>query len=211
MFAPRMLAVAAMLGLAACANAAPADDQPAPGNGQLVTQPVVPLECTPSERMPVEGRASPYDAVTVDVGSRQLRICYGRPAARGRVIFGGLVPYGQLWRTGANEPTILHLAFPAEIAGIRVEPGSYSLYTVPSADEWTLVINRSTSQWGHESSYTPEIEAQEVGRAAIPTERLDQHVELFTIRGETSGTGADVLLEWERTRARIPVRPIGSS
>jgi hypothetical protein len=157
--------------------------------------------------MPVAGRQSPYDSITVAVDGRQLRICYGRPSAQGREIFGGLVPWGTLWRTGANEPTILHLPFTAEIAGLRVEPGSYSLYTVPQeSGEWELIINRATSQWGHPGSYTEEVRAQELGRAPIRTERLDQAIEQFTIRGEPVAGGADVLLEWERTRARIPIR-----
>jgi hypothetical protein len=196
---------------AACANVQRADDVPAGGEGQLVTQPVVPLECQPSPRMPLEGRASPYDSATIRVGTEIALVCYGRPSARGREIFGGLVPYGQLWRTGANEPTILHLPFTAEIAGLIVPPGSYSVYTEPREGDWTLILNRSTSQWGHESSYTPEVGAQELGRAAIRTERMDLHVETFTIRSEPGPAGADMLLEWERTRARIPIRVLAPS
>jgi hypothetical protein len=203
--------MAAMLVVAAaCAPAQPAAELPR-NDGQVVTQPVVPLECQPSPRMPLEGRASPFDSAFVQVGGEQALICYGRPSARGREIFGGLVPYGQLWRTGANEPTILHLPFTAEIAGLTVPPGSYSVYTEPGPGEWTLILNRSTSQWGHESSYTAEVQAQELGRATIPTERLDQHVETFTIRGEPTAAGAEILLEWERTRARIPIRAVGRS
>lgn len=203
----RVAPVAVLLATAACANAQPAAD--AGGNGgQVVTQPVVALQCEPSPRMPLEGRASPYDSATIAVGSEQLRVCYGRPRAQGRQIFGGLVPHGRLWRTGANEPTILHVPFTAEIAGITVPPGSYSLYTEPGESEWTVILNRSISQWGHESSYTAEVREQELGRAAVPVERLDQHVEQFTIRGEPAGAGAAILLEWERTRVRIPVRVI---
>jgi len=193
---------------AACAGNADPDTTPAPGdNDQIVTEPVVSLECVPSDNMPVEGRQSPYDSVTIRVGSQMLRICYGRPFARGRDIFGGLVPWDELWRTGANEPTIIHLPFTADIAGLRVPPGSYSLYTIPRQNgDWQLIVNRSTSQWGHPSSYTPEVEAQELGRTAVRTERMDQAVEQFTIRGEATSSGADILLEWERTRVRIPVR-----
>lgn len=204
-------AAAALLALAACApNAQPAMEQPGDG-GQVVTQPVVPLRCEPSPRMPLEGRASPYDSVTVQVGTERALVCYGRPAARGRQIFGALVPYDRLWRTGANEPTILHLPFTADIAGMTVPPGSYSIYTIPREGEWTLIVNRSITQWGHESSYTAEVEAQELGRATIRTERLDQHVETFTVRSAPTTTGADILLEWERTRARIPVRALGAA
>ena len=200
--------------LTACMSAAPPASETADGSGsQQASDPVVPLECQPARRadtgairMPVEGRASPFDSVDIRVGGQTLRVCYGRPGVKGREIMGGLVPYDTLWRTGANEPTILHVPFTAEIAGLRVPPGSYSLYTVPRAGDWTIIINRSTSQWGHESSYSAEVRAQELGRANVRTERLDQHVELFTIRGDSSGQGTDILLEWERTRVRIPVR-----
>lgn len=195
-----------VLVLACARNDAP-DPTPIGDGDQVVTDPVVGLACVPSGNMPVEGRQSPYDSATVNVAGQALRICYGRPSAQGREIFGGLVPYGTLWRTGANEPTIVHLPFDAEIAGLRVPPGSYSLYTVPQeSGEWELIVNRATAQWGHPSSYTDEVRAQELGRAPIPTERMDQAVEAFTIRGEPTQGGADILLEWERTRARIPVR-----
>lgn len=208
MIAVRSTAAAAaftVLTLACATNNAP---EPAPQDdgGQIVTSPVVDLACVPSGNMPVAGRQSPYDSTTVAVDGQTLRICYGRPSAQGRQIFGGLVPYGTLWRTGANEPTIIHLPFTADIAGLRVPPGSYSLYTVPAEGDWELIINRSTSQWGHPGSYTDEVRAQELGRAPIRTERMDQAVEQFTIRSEPTASGADILLEWERTRARIPIR-----
>jgi hypothetical protein len=208
MNAARLAPAGALLVLVlACARNDAPDPVPAGDGDQIVTDPVVELACVPSGNMPVEGRQSPYDSATVNVAGQVVRICYGRPSAQGRLIFGGLVPYGTLWRTGANEPTILHLPFDAEIAGLRVPPGSYSLYTVPrESGDWELIINRATAQWGHPSSYTDEVRAQELGRAPIRTERMDQAVEVFTIRGEPVQGGADLLLEWERTRARIPVR-----
>ena len=204
----RMAPAGALIALSlACARNDAPDAAPVADDGQIITSPVVALTCVPSGNMPVEGRQSPYDSTTVSVGGQALRICYGRPAAQGREIFGGLVPFGTLWRTGANEPTILHLPFNAEIAGLTVPPGSYSLYTVPEeSGEWELIINRATSQWGHPGSYTDEVRGQELGRATIRTERMDQAVERFTIRGEPTASGADLLLEWARTRARIPVR-----
>ncbi|MBR9990260.1 MAG: DUF2911 domain-containing protein [Gemmatimonadetes bacterium] len=210
MNAVRNAPAAALIVLAlACARTDSPDPAPAGNGGQVVTQPVVDLACQPSANMPVEGRQSPYDSVTVSAADQAFRVCYGRPAAQGRQIFGGLVPYGSLWRTGANEATILHLPFEADIAGLRVPPGSYSLYTVPQeSGEWELIINRSISQWGHPSSYTDEVRSQELGRATIRTERMDQSVELFTIRGESVQGGADLLLEWDRTRARVPVRVV---
>lgn len=167
--------------------------------------------CAPmTENMALEGRASPYDSATLVVNGQTAKICYGRPSARGRTMIGGdAVPYGQLWRTGANEPTTLHLPFAAEVAGIRLEPGSYSLYTMPGLEQWVVILNRSTSQWGHEGAYSPEVRAQEVGRGMAPSQRLGEHVETFTIRSEPAGSGAATLvLEWEHTRVAIPVRAL---
>jgi hypothetical protein len=203
--------LAALLILAACGRSAPpqdgappaaADAQPAPGAGAEVA-----LACEPSPRMALEGRASPYDSVAFRVGTVDAKICYGRPSSRGRTMLGGeLVPFDRLWRTGANEPTILHVSGPVHIAGVEVPAGSYSLYTIPTSQEWTIIINRSTAQWGHESGYTAEVEAQEVGRGSAPSSRLEPHVETFTIRAQPAGQDrVDLLLEWEHTRVTIPV------
>jgi len=70
------------------------------------------------------------DSAQVSIGGQVLKVCYGRPSVRGRQVAGGLVPYGEPWRLGANEPTTLHVPFTADIGGVRVEPGSYSLYVV---------------------------------------------------------------------------------
>jgi hypothetical protein len=159
--------------------------------------------------MPLEGRPSPYDSTLVEVGGAQAKICYGRPSARDRVIFGGHLPYDTIWRTGANEPTIIHLPVAAEIAGLAVEPGSYSIYTVPGREEWTVIVNRSTSQWGIETAYTPDVRAQEVGRATVPAETIPTHEETFVITTEpTDANSTNIVLTWERTRVRVPIRRV---
>lgn len=163
-------------------------------------------------------RPSPYDSTLITVGARRAQVCYSRPSAKGRVVFGGMVPFDSLWRTGANEPTILHLPFDADIAGLAVPAGQYSLYSVPGAAQWQVVLNRSTSQWGltrdetradggvNRSAYTAEVAAQELGRAPVTADSIE-FVEQFTIRAEPDGPdGASLLLEWERTRVRIPIR-----
>jgi hypothetical protein len=159
--------------------------------------------------VPREGRKSPLDSLTFRVARQLVKLCYGRPSSRGRVMIGGeSVPFGKLWRTGANEPTIFFTPVPITVAGIKVAPGKYSLYTVPDPKEWRVIVNRSTSQWGEESNYTPKVKAQEVGRATVPVEQIEAPVETFTIRAEPAGAqGAGLVLEWERTRIRIPIGP----
>lgn len=200
-----------MLGAACARNEPDTGMQQTTPSGQVITQPVVPIKCeTQPGSEPLPERTSPFDSTRFTLRGQTAQICYSRPSAKGRIVFGGLLPYGKLWRTGANEPTILHLPFAAEIAGIRTEPGLYSIYTVPDEKEWTIIVNRSISQWGHESQYKPDIQAQEVGRGTVPSEHLDDLVETFTIRAEPAGTDVvNLVLEWERTRVRVPVRVVG--
>lgn len=156
-----------------------------------------------------DSRPSPLDSLSFEVGGATVKICYGRPSARGRTMIGGdAVPYGALWRTGANEPTMIHTPVAISVAGVEVEPGTYSLYTVPTAGDWEIIVNRSISQWGRENRYTDEIKAQEVGRGTAKSEHIDDHVETFTMRAEQSGNGAILFLEWEHTRVRVPISPL---
>ena len=158
--------------------------------------------------VPVEGRKSPLDSLTFTVAKQPVKVCYGRPSSRGRTMIGGAaVPYGRLWRTGANEPTIFFTPVALTLAGIAVPPGMYSLYTVPSATEWEIIVNRSTRQWGEESNYTPEVKQQEVGRAKMKSETVKSPIETFTIRSEGAGSRATLVLEWEKTRVKLPVKP----
>jgi hypothetical protein len=158
------------------------------------------------QNMPAEGRQSPLDSTTFAVGTAKVKVCYGRPSLRGRSMIGAAaVPYGKLWRTGANEPTVFYTPVPLTIAGIKVTPGFYSLYTVPGEREWEVIVNRATSQWGHESRYTDAVKRQEVGRGKARVERIESPVETFTIRAEPAGGAQTLLLEWEHTRVRIPV------
>lgn len=161
----------------------------------------------PFRNVRLEGRKSPLDSLTFTIARQPVKVCYGRPSSRGRTMLGGAnVPFGKLWRTGANEPTIFYAPVPLRVAGLNVSPGVYSLYTVPGQGEWEIIVNRSTSQWGKEDQYTDQIKAQELGRAKLRSEALTTPVETFTIKAEpTSDKAASLLLEWERTRIRIPV------
>ncbi len=180
-------------------------------SGHLVMVPVGPDTSCIVMDMPTEGRLSPLDSLTFTVGDRSVKICYGRPSARGRTMIGGQdVPYGKLWRTGANEPTMIHTTGSISVAGIEVERGSYSLYTVPGEDEWVVIVNRSITQWGHIAQYNYKVKAQEVGRAKVRGERLADHVETMTFRTEPAEQGAvTLLLEWEHTRVQMSVSAAG--
>lgn len=158
--------------------------------------------------VPVQGRKSPLDSLTFTMAEHTVKVCYGRPSARGRTMIGGqMIPYGKLWRTGANEPTVIFTPVALQIAGIQVAPGKYSIYSVPGEKEWEIIVNRSTSQWGHENSYTKEVEAQEVGRGKAPAEKLGAPVETFTISPHpASGETQHLMLTWEKTSVAIPIK-----
>jgi hypothetical protein len=159
------------------------------------------------DRVPAQGRKSPLDSLTFTVAKQPVKLCYGRPSARGRIMIGGAaVPYGRLWRTGANEPTIFFTPIGLTVAGIRVPAGKYSLYSVPGEKEWQIIVNRATSQWGEEHNYTDEVKAQEVGRGKVPAQSVATPVETFTIKAEpAAGDAKAIVLEWEKTRIRIPI------
>lgn len=173
--------------------------------------PQKPLACITmnTDRLPLATRKSPLDSLSFKVGAAEVKLCYGRPSAGGRTMIGGEnVPYGKLWRTGANEPTMIHTTGPIIIAGVAVPAGSYSIYTVPDPKEWQVIVNRSITQWGHESQYTDKEKAQEVGHGTAKASALTSAVETFTIRSEAGAAGAvNLLLDWEKTRVTIPVTP----
>jgi hypothetical protein len=170
--------------------------------GTLITYPDT---ACPSRNVPLEGRKSPLDSVTFTVADKPVKVCYGRPSARGRTMIGGHIPYGKLWRTGANEPTIFFTQIPLYFAGIPVPAGVYSLYTIPGPRDWFIIVNRSTTQWGEESNYTSKVKGQELGRTQVTRKGLKPAVETFTIRGEPGNTAGSLVLEWESTQVRIPV------
>lgn len=150
-------------------------------------------------------RPSPLDSTLVTLGEGTAKVCYGRPSARGREVMGGLVPYGQIWRFGANEATTVHLPFPARIGEVQVEPGSYTLYAVPGEDAWTITVNGALERWG--IPVDEAVAAQDLGSFTVPVEMLDDPVETFTMTFQATGAdSAELLAEWERARIRIPVQ-----
>lgn len=167
-----------------------------------------PVTCTfrgPAERL--AERASPLDSVLVTLGEETAKVCYGRPSSRGRTMLGNpaYVPFDRPWRMGANEPTTFHLPFSAEIAGVDVDPGSYSLWVVPGPAQWEVHVSRAVDRWG--IPIDDEVRSQDVGTAVIPVERLDRHVETLSLYFEPRGHGSgQLVLEWEGSRIRIPVR-----
>jgi hypothetical protein len=150
-------------------------------------------------------RPSPLDSAVVTLGDADAKVCYGRPSARGRPVMGSLVRFDEVWRFGANEATTVRVPFPAVIGDVAVEPGAYSLYVVPGAESWTIVVNGMPERWG--IPVDEAVTAEDLGSFQVPVEGLESPVETFTLSfGGAEALSAELLAEWELTRIRIPVR-----
>lgn len=147
------------------------------------------------------GTLSPTDTVSATVAGATVTVRYGRPSMRGRQIFGGVVPFDRVWRTGANQATHITTGADLMIGGTHVPAGTYTLYTIPSQSGWTLIINRQTGQGG-----TTYDQAMDLARIPMRVDSLAEPVEQFTIAVEPTGQGGRLALSWERTRAWVALR-----
>jgi hypothetical protein len=130
-----------------------------------------------------------------------IRVIYSRPAVNGREIFGKLIPYGEPWRTGANEATEITFYQDIELAGKKVKAGSYSLFTIPKEKEWTLILNTDLDYWGA-YSYNAKKDAL---RVVTPVSTLTTGVENFTIQFEAKGQRKGIMkLAWAQTMVEVP-------
>ena len=175
--------------------------QAQPGSGQAA-----PFTCWirgPADKL--AERPSSLDSISVQIGGGTIKLCYSRPSARGRKVMGELVPFDQPWRLGANEATTIHVPSAAEIAGVRVEPGTYTLYVIPGASKWQVVVNRGVQRWG--VPIDKDVRAKDVGSGTVTAESLSSPVETLTLTFEpAAGNTTELVVEWEKTRVRIPIR-----
>lgn len=143
------------------------------------------------------GPLSPADTVRANVGAASVSIAYQRPSARGREIFGGpVVPWGAVWRTGANSATGFTTDRDLLVGNVRVPAGSYTLWTIPNTTGWQLIINKQTGQWG-----TVYNEDQDLARIPMTAERLTTPVEQFTLAIDNGRLS----LAWADWRAWVPI------
>ncbi|MEJ7683236.1 MAG: DUF2911 domain-containing protein [Segetibacter sp.] len=130
-----------------------------------------------------------------------VRVTYSRPKKNGREIFGKLVPYGKVWRTGANEATEIKFYQDVELGGKKVKAGSYALFTIPGEKEWTIILSNDLDYWGA-YSYNDKNDVLRV--TALPTE-LNSTVENFTIQFASKEEKQGVMkLAWEKTAVEVP-------
>ncbi|MCC6861775.1 MAG: DUF2911 domain-containing protein [Bryobacterales bacterium] len=147
-------------------------------------------------------RVSPHEQTSGVIAGQKITIEYGRPYKKGRVIYGGLVPYGQVWRTGADEATKLTTTADLMIGSLHVPKGTYSLFTVPGQNEWTLVLNKVPDQMG---AYNYD-QKMDLGRTKMKVEKAPAPLEQLTISVESaSGKQGLLKIAWDTTVASVPL------
>jgi hypothetical protein len=147
-------------------------------------------------------KPSPPASATCDLGGgKSIKTDYSSPRMKGRKIYGDLVPFGQVWRTGANEATTFVTSADVTVGGKHVPAGSYTIFTVPNADKWSLIINKKTGEWGIPYSY----ESDELARVDMKVSKLSSPVENFTISYAKEGNGCAMHIDWDTTRASVDI------
>ena len=147
--------------------------------------------------------ASPDGEFKQQVGFLDISVKYSRPGAKGRTVFGGLVPYGELWRTGAHDATTIQFSDTLTLNDQVIPAGTYSLFTIPEKDEWTIILNKATEMHGT-SDYTPD---QDLVRFKVKSEKSSRYYETFTIEvTDLIANGASLYLIWENTQAKIKIQ-----
>lgn len=150
---------------------------------------------------------SPESKVVYESGEHQLAVFYSRPYKRGRLIFGGLVPYDQVWRTGANEATVFSTDEDIHINGQLLQSGRYQLLTIPHKDHWTIIFNSDIPGWGI-NLQTNEVyhnKRADVLITDVPVTKKQSSLDQFTILiGETDGR-VNLAFEWDDTQVLVPI------
>ncbi len=148
---------------------------------------------------------SPEEVVTFFDGDFKIRVFYNRPYKKDREIFGSLVPYGKVWRTGANEATVFETNKTIMLAGKKLTPGKYSFWTIPDTTSWQIIFNAQHGQWGVNSKGEPNrdssLDVLTITAAAIIQEN---EFEQFTIQFDKMGEEAEMVLLWDKTVVAIP-------
>jgi hypothetical protein len=148
-------------------------------------------------------KPSPTTTVKQDFSTSSIALVYSRPSVKGREIFGDLVPFDKVWRTGANEATKITFGETVQLMGNSIKAGSYALYTIPGEKEWTIILNTGLSNWGTMGFD----EKDDVAQFRVPAKNIAEKVETFTISIDnmTKNT-CDLVLSWDHTRVIIPIR-----
>lgn len=132
---------------------------------------------------------------------KTITVNYSSPRMKGRKVYGGLVPFGQIWRAGANAATTFVTTTDLTVGGKDVPAGSYTIFTIPTENKWTLVISKKTGEWG--LAYPGP--GEDLARVDMKVSKLDAPLENFTIAFDKSGGGCILRMDWENTRASVDI------
>ncbi len=150
---------------------------------------------------PLSAQQSPPANTSVTIAGKTIRINYSAPSMRGRKIFGGLEPYGRVWRAGANEATALHTDANLDIGGLSVPKGDYTLFVYLDPKQWQLVVSKATGEWGLDYN-----QSQDLGRVKMDMGKPPKPVETYKMTLSSLGANkAKLQLAWENTVAEVPV------
>lgn len=149
----------------------------------------------------MECSSQPAKSPRVTADGKDVSVAYGQPSKRGRVIFGQLEPYGKVWRTGANEATEITFKKDATFGGQAVKAGTYTLFTIPTENEWTVILNPELKQWG--SYGYDKIKSKDLPHVKVPSKKLDAPVEKLTLRFDDKNS---LVIEWDQTQVEVPIQ-----
>lgn len=150
-------------------------------------------------------KSSPEATVTYQQGGKDLSVTYCRPSKKGREIFGAMLPYEEVWRTGANEATTFTTATDIEVGRQTLPAGTYTLWTIPSADHWSVIFNSQAYSWGTGFDGVAKREAEyDVVKVDVATQNTTSPVEMFTIAFE--GDALSMSLAWDQTKVLVPIK-----
>jgi hypothetical protein len=150
--------------------------------------------------------ASPESNVNFEDGDLNIKVFYNSPSKRGRVIFGGLVPYDTIWRTGANEATVFETNKNLTIQGQVLKAGKYSLWAKPGAEAWQIIFNSESGQWGIDFNGAANLDPKNnVVTAEVPSVIQDKEIEKFTISVEKMDEDLLLILLWDKTVVTLPM------
>lgn len=144
------------------------------------------------------GIPSPHEAISANIHGVSMNFDYGRPSKRGRMIFGSIVPFDAVWRTGAGAVTRWSFDHDLDFSGMVVPAGHYNIYSIPSQDNWTLIFNNEPNAWG--SAYRS---AYDVYKVKMAVKNLNEIVEKFTVKIEETPVGGTLILQWDDTQAEV--------
>ncbi|GAA4974729.1 DUF2911 domain-containing protein [Algibacter aquimarinus] len=152
-------------------------------------------------------RLSPKDNVKFELNDLKLKVFYNRPSKKDREIFGALVPFNQVWRTGANEATTFETNETLEVDGMPLPAGKYTLWTVPKDSIWTVIFNSKQYSWGVDNEMKPMWDPNyDALKIDVPVEKLNSNVEQFTIAFDNSTDNLFLTMAWDDTKVSVPLK-----